>query len=183
VEKARDGPARVIAFVGRSGAGKTTLLRKLVTAFRRRGLTVAVVKHCGHGFDFGPPDKDSNILLRAGASGVALVGPGRMAVLIPLSGRRPQDRKTAAFFGEVDFVFVEGGRAETSVPKIEVLRRGVAEKVRSQGGELRAVVADFRVKADVPVFEPGQIKDIADFVEMIGRPAGGRAGSPKGGKE
>ncbi|MBM3294323.1 MAG: molybdopterin-guanine dinucleotide biosynthesis protein B [Candidatus Aminicenantes bacterium] len=180
--KPRAGRAEVIAFVGRSGTGKTTILRKLVASLRRRGRTVAVIKHCGHGFDFGPRGKDSNLFLRAGACGVALVGPGRMAVLYPLPGRRPRDGKTAAFFGDVDFIFVEGGRTEMDVPKIEVLRRGVAEKARFRQGELRAIVADFPVEAGVSVFEPGQIAEIADFVEAIGRPAAGRAGSRKGGK-
>jgi molybdopterin-guanine dinucleotide biosynthesis protein MobB len=170
--------ARLLAFVGRSGTGKTTLLRKLAAALRRRGRTVAVVKHCGHGFDLGGPDKDSSLLLKAGASSVALVGPGRMAVLVPFRGRRPSDRAVAALLGKVDFVLVEGGQADADVPKIEVLRRGVAEEVRSRPGELVAVVADFLPReAGCPVFRPGRIRDLADFVDELGRPIRPRARS------
>lgn len=173
--KKRTRPAQLVGFVGRSGAGKTTLLRKLAAAMRRRGWTVAVVKHCGHGFDLGGPDKDSSLLLRAGASGVVLVGPSRMAVVNRIR-RRPTDRAAAGLLGEVDYVLVEGGRADEDVPKIEVLRRGLAEKVRSRPGELAAVVADFPVEAaGVSVFRPNQIPEIADFLETLGRPVRRRA--------
>jgi molybdopterin-guanine dinucleotide biosynthesis protein MobB len=131
---------------------------------------VAVVKHCSRGFDLGPADKDSSLLLEAGASGVALVGPGRTAI-ISRSNHKPSDREVAAFLGTVDFVFIEGGSAERDLPKVEILRRGVSENLRTRGRDLRAVVADFPVSASCPTFHLDETKALVEMLEKL-KPAG-----------
>jgi molybdopterin-guanine dinucleotide biosynthesis protein B len=44
---------KTVAFVGNSGSGKTRLIARLVPELKKRGLAVALVKHCSHGFDLG----------------------------------------------------------------------------------------------------------------------------------
>ena len=41
----------IYSIVAYSGTGKTTLIEKLIPAFRRPGLRVAVIKHDAHEFD------------------------------------------------------------------------------------------------------------------------------------
>jgi molybdopterin-guanine dinucleotide biosynthesis protein B len=156
---------KIIAFVGDSGSGKTRLIRRLVPELKKRGMSVAVIKHCAHGFDLGGKDKDSSKFLAAGADGVALVSPERQAVvkkngkILSFTGLARDSFRTA------DFVLVEGGRKDKTLKKIEVLRRGVSDGIKSSARELAAVVADFQVACQTPVFHPRQLKKIADWME------------------
>ena len=65
----------------------------------------------------------------------------------------------------VDFILIEGGRTDRSFKKIEVLRKGVSEKPSCTPEELIAIVSDFEMGTDIPVFHPDDIEKIADFME------------------
>jgi molybdopterin-guanine dinucleotide biosynthesis protein B len=156
---------KIIAIVGNSGSGKTRLITRLVPELKKRGVSVAVIKHCAHGFDVGGKNKDSSKFLAAGADGVALVSGGRWAVL-------RQDKQGISFsdlarnsFRSADIILVEGGGKDKDLRKIEVLRRGISDAVKSPARELAAVVADFRILSRVPVFHPRQLEKIADWLE------------------
>ena len=156
---------KIIAFVGDSGSGKTRLIKRLVPELKKRGISVAVIKHCTHGFDMGGKDKDSSKFLAAGADGVVLVSPARQAV-IKKNGRVSSFAALARdSFRTADIVLVEGGRKDKKLKKIEVLRRGKSEGIKSSRRELAAVVADFQVAGRAPVFHPRQLKKIADWLE------------------
>ena len=165
---------KIFAFVGASESGKTRLIARLVPELKRRGLAVAVVKHCSHGFDLGAPNKDSSKFLAAGADGVALVGPDRTAVLHK-AGRVDQvvlDDQVVGLgalarkeFPAADIVLVEGGKSDRALRKIEVLRSGVSEGLRTPPDELEAIVADRPVAgATVPLFSPDRVGEIADWL-------------------
>jgi molybdopterin-guanine dinucleotide biosynthesis protein B len=155
---------KIIAFVGHSGSGKTRLIARLVPELKKRGLTVAVVKHCSRGFDFGARHKDSSKFLAAGADGVALAAPGSTAVL----RMRKQEVNLADFareqFRTLDIVLVEGGKSDARLRKIEVLRKGCVHNIQTPPQELDAVVADFKVASGLPSFHPDKIKEIADWL-------------------
>jgi molybdopterin-guanine dinucleotide biosynthesis protein B len=161
---------KIFAFVGASESGKTRLIARLVPELKRRGWAVAVVKHCGHGFDLGGPDKDSSKFLAAGAEGVALAGPDRTAVIRgnrvgprgPRSGLGALARKE---FAGADIVLVEGGKSDRALRKIEVLRSGIPDGLRTPPAELAAIVADRPVAgAAVPLFSPDRVGEIADWL-------------------
>jgi molybdopterin-guanine dinucleotide biosynthesis protein B len=156
---------KIIAFVGNSGSGKTRLIRRLVPELKKRGLSVAVIKHCGHGFDLGGEEKDSSQFLASGADGVALLSPERTAI-IQRNGNEMNFRALARdSFPTADMVLVEGGRKDQGLKKIEVLRRGVSDGVQTSAQELAAVVADFDVRCQAPVFHPENVAKIADWLE------------------
>jgi molybdopterin-guanine dinucleotide biosynthesis adapter protein len=155
---------KIIAFVGHSESGKTRLIARLVPELKKRGLTVAIVKHCSHGFDLGSANKDSSKFLAAGADAVALAAPGQTAVL------QNQDREgdLAAFarehFGMLDIVLVEGGKHDARLKKIEVLRHGHSDRLQSPPQELEAVVADHNAVSGLLLFHPDQVKEIAEWL-------------------
>jgi molybdopterin-guanine dinucleotide biosynthesis protein B len=64
-----------------------------------------------------------------------------------------------------DFILVEGAKSDKSLKKIEVLRKGFSEKILCSPEELIAVVSDFDMGKDIPVFHPEDIEKIADFME------------------
>jgi molybdopterin-guanine dinucleotide biosynthesis protein B len=182
---------KIIAFVGSSESGKTRLIARLIPELKRRGLAVAVVKHCGHGFDLGGPDKDSSKFLAAGADGVALAGPDRTAVVrdnrvvcddqVGYADRAVRDDRVADLgalarteFAGADIVLVEGGKSDPALRKIEVLRPGVSKGLMTPPEELAAIVADRPIAgAGVPHFSPDQVAEIADWLAGT-RAKGGR---------
>ena len=164
---------RIVAIVGFSESGKTRLAVRLITELRRRGLRVAAVKRCSHGFSLDTEGKDSADFGRAGADGVALISPEGWAAF----GAGPDvdaSRLAARLFPEADVVLVEGGKDVPGIPKIEVLRAGVSEIPVSPPGELVALVAGTPAPGGFagPVFGPDEIVGISDLILSL-KEAGG----------
>jgi molybdopterin-guanine dinucleotide biosynthesis protein B len=155
---------RIVAFIGQSESGKTRLVTRLVAELKKRGLIVAVVKHCSCGFDLGGEHKDSSKFLSAGADGVALAAPGQTAVLRRRDRERDLGALARAEFGAADIVLVEGGKSNARLKKIEVLRHSLKGVLRTPLPELAAVVSDHPVACDRPQFHPDNVTEIADWL-------------------
>ncbi|MGB7295723.1 MAG: sulfur carrier protein ThiS adenylyltransferase ThiF [Candidatus Aminicenantales bacterium] len=156
---------KIVAVVGPSGSGKTSLIEQLVTELKRRGLSVAVIKHCSRGFSLDQQGKDSWRFKDAGADGVGLVSPEEVAIVQKQSRKAEDPLLASAYFNNMDIVFIEGRHVAKHVPKLELLRKGVAERVATPLEELAAVVSDFDVHVPRPVFHYSQIHEIANFLE------------------
>lgn len=156
---------RIAAIVGFSETGKTRLVARLIMELRRRGVRVAAVKRCAHGFSLDTEGKDSSDFTSAGAEGVALVSPEGWAAFGGASGADAPSL-AARLFPESGVVLIEGGKDVRGVPKIEVLRAGVSEIPVSPPDELVALVSDLAEggPAAVPVFGPDDTAGIADFI-------------------
>lgn len=156
---------KVVSVVGFSGTGKTRLIVRLIGELRARGLRVAAVKRCSHGFTLDTEGKDTAAFSRAGAAGVAMVSPEGWAAVSP-ADPVAAPALGARLFPEADIVLVEGGKDEEGTPRIEVLRTGVSEALVSPPGELLAVVADAAVPAAVaaPVLGPDETARLADLI-------------------
>ena len=156
---------RIVAVVGYSGTGKTRLVVRLIGELKRRGLRVAAVKRCSHGFALDTDGKDTAEFSRAGADGVAMVSPEGWAAL----GTAPAvDASGLAgrLFPDADIVLVEGGKDVRGTRKIEVLRAGISEAPASPPGELVAVVSDGTGPglAAAPVFGPDDVAGLAELI-------------------
>lgn len=156
---------KIFSIVGNSNSGKTRLLRQLIPELKRRGHSVAVIKHCAHGFTFDPEGKDSWQFMEAGSDGVAMISQDGLAILQRKMDKNDFHKIAAEYFKGVDYILVEGGRKDRNIKKIEVLQEGIAEKVGCSLDELVAVVSDVDVSIDRPVFHHDQISEIADFLE------------------
>ena len=156
---------KIAAVVGPGGTGKTSLIEQLVAELRRRGLSVAVIKHCSRGFNLDQQGKDSWRFREAGSDGVGLVSPEETAVIQRTSDKAGDVRLAASHFMNMDIVLIEGRHTIKHVPKVELLRKGVAENLMTPLGELAAVVSDFAVNIPRPVFHFSQINEIANFLE------------------
>ena len=157
----------VISVVGSSGAGKTTLIERLLRELSGRKYTVAAVKHCPHGFDLDVEGKDSWRFKEAGARGVFLASPGRVGLIEdkePVPGLKGI---AWHYFTGFDIVLGEGFSKEREVAEIVVLRKGISDYVQSPQDDIMAVVSDFEVKTEKPVFRPDDISGIIDFIEQL----------------
>ncbi len=145
----------VYSLVGWSDSGKTTILEKLVPALKKRGLTVAVVKHEGHEFEMDTPGKDTWRMTRAGADVTAIVSGTHAAVL---ENRPLTLEETVARIRNVDIVLTEGGK-EGPFPKIGVVRGKGLPPVK---GDYILVMSDEPVQTAVPVLRLEDIEGLAD---------------------
>lgn len=164
--------SRVIGLAGWSGAGKTTLLTKLIPVLRRRGLSVATVKHAHHAFDVDQPGKDSYLHREAGASEV-IVSSSRRWVQIHEVGEEPEATLADLLsrVGPRDLVVVEGFKRETH-PKLEVFREANGRPpLHPDDPRILAVASDRPFpQAGVPVLPLDDVDAIADAVMDLAEP-------------
>lgn len=156
---------KIAAVVGFSESGKTRLVVRLIGELKRRGLRVAAVKRCSHGFSLDTEGKDTADFAAAGAGGVAMVSPDGWAAL----GHSPDaeaSRLARRLFPDADVVLIEGGKDVRGVRKIEVRRAGVSGTPASPPEALLAVVSDGPPPggSSVPVFGPDQIGAVCDLI-------------------
>lgn len=153
----------VISVVGKSKVGKTTFLEKLIPELKRRGYTVATVKHDRHDFDMDHPGKDTWRHTMAGADVVAISSPQRMAMIRRVRAELSLD-EVVALLPDVDIVLTEGYKRGDK-PKIEVSRREKGRELLCQEGELLALVTDQPFSLDVPQFDLDDAVGVADLLE------------------
>lgn len=160
----------VVGFVGPSGVGKTTLLERLVEAFGRRGLAVAVVKHASHGFLADRPGKDSYRLYEAGAEAVALISREQVATFTRAEGRGAKEVSLAAALeglpSRLDVVLAEGFSWE-SVPHVVLFRSGEepAPEHLEHGEVLARVCAPNAPEGEPPAFSDTLIESLIQLIE------------------
>ena len=106
-------------FTGDSGSGKTTLIVCLLERLRSRGLRVGTLKHATHELSLDVPGKDSFRHREAGASRVAVVGPGQRALFVTEEEPPTLTGMLEAFAGHVDLVLVEGFR-DLPMPRVHL---------------------------------------------------------------
>jgi molybdopterin-guanine dinucleotide biosynthesis protein MobB len=159
---------RTVAVVGLSGTGKTRLVVRLIGELRGRGLRVAAVKRCSHGFTLDTEGKDTADFDRAGADGVAMISPEAWAA-VRRSGSADAPALAARLFPEADVVLIEGGKGAPGLPKVEVLRAGVSEALTCRPEELLAVVTDGPRPGGLPVpaFGPNEAARLADLILTV----------------
>jgi len=154
----------VVAFVGCSGSGKTTLLLKLIPALRARQIRVAMIKHSSHrGVETDIAGSDSRRFWDAGADGVVLVTPDRLAHTRRVASELPLD-EVLSVVGSVDLILLEGFK-RSDVSKIEVIRTACTPiPLEGLRGRVACVtdVADLGI--DCPVFGLDDVAGVVDFL-------------------
>jgi molybdopterin-guanine dinucleotide biosynthesis protein B len=168
-------PARppVICVTGPSGSGKTTLVVTLVQELRALGVRVAALKHASHGFQMDRPGKDTWKMRRAGASEVAVVGGGEVALIADAAARGAAGRDpdpvllARSLFRSADLVLAEGFAA-CGAPRVEVLAGERKPAVEGSGRVLafvsRGDAAREGGEAGAPVFAPFEADRLARFL-------------------
>lgn len=154
----------VIAVVGPSGSGKTLLIERLIPLLKKRGLKVGAVKHAHDRIDLDRPGKDSFRHLKAGAEGVAVVGPRQILHVEAAPGGDGLDRALKRLPEGLDLVFLEGFH-KAAYPQIAVADR--AGKLR-HGERLMAIVSDKPSISSVRRFRSKEISELAGFIEEKG---------------
>lgn len=109
---------KVFGIAGWSGSGKTTLLRRLIPALRRRGLSVATIKHTHH--DPAVGDLDCRALAAAGATETVVASRARFALVHEITDEaEPPLAELLGRFADADLLLIEGYKWAPH-PKLEV---------------------------------------------------------------
>lgn len=123
----------------RSKTGKTRVIRELIHLLSKKGFRVGFVKSDGHGFQMDRSDSDTGKATIAGASAIAIAGPGQYAIverkekvpsLLELSQRL-----------EVDLVMLET-RTQGVSPVFEVCRKAYTQERLYTDEETMGVIGD-----------------------------------------
>jgi len=162
----------LLAFSAYSGSGKTTLLEKVIPELRKLGLRIAMIKHTHHKVDIDQPGKDSYRMREAGANPVMIASKKRWALLFENDNEHdPHDEPQLSELVKqlnpamFDLILVEGFKHE-SIPKIEIIRRGVEKPpLYPKDSTFIAIASDlFEIETELPVLNLNNPSAIADFI-------------------
>ena len=114
---------RIFAVSGVKDSGKTTLISRLIPHFKRKGLSVSVIKHDVHDFIPDVPGTDTYRLRSAGAQGAAVFSGSRAMVI--KDDVTVSEKELIREFPDADIIILEGFKY-SEYPKVEVVRREVS---------------------------------------------------------
>ncbi|MDA8441842.1 MAG: molybdopterin-guanine dinucleotide biosynthesis protein B [Peptococcaceae bacterium] len=155
----------VVSFVaGKSNVGKTTLLEKVIKEFKCRGYKVAVLKHDVHWFDLYPTGKDEWRYSQSGSQIVVTSSLNKIVYTEHVTHELSVDEVIKRISG-VDIILVEGYKLER-LPKVEIYRQEVCDKLFCSENELLAVVTDIQLPVCVPQFSLSDASGIVSFLEQ-----------------
>lgn len=155
----------IVSIVGKSDSGKTTLIEKLIPILRARGYRVGTVKHDVHGFEMDREGKDTYKHFHAGADGVLISSPQKMALIKRVHETLTLDDLVNRFHPDMDIVITEGFK-RLDKPKIEVFRASLHDEPLCTAADNRiALASDVPIDVDCPRFNIDDAGAIADFIE------------------
>lgn len=160
-EKATDIP--MLSFAAKSGTGKTTYLEKLLPLLKKENIRIAVIKHDAHGFQMDKPGKDSYRLTQAGADHMILTSTDQTASIITHTNENPELEFLLSKVQDVDLIITEGYKL-ANMPKLELLRKGYNEVLRSNQENLLGIICDFPYETDLPVFPLNEPEALVPFI-------------------
>lgn len=147
-----------------SNLGKTTILCKIIKELKDRDYKVATIKHHHKdNIEIDKPGKDSWKHAESGTDIVVVSSPTKIAKIEKTEKEYTLDEITRTI-ENVDIIITEGYKKENK-SKIEILRKGLSEEIISNRDELLVVIADFKIKDNIPQFNFEETKEIVDFIE------------------
>jgi molybdopterin-guanine dinucleotide biosynthesis protein B len=155
----------IVSIVGKSDSGKTTLIEKIVPELVRRGHRVTTVKHDLHGFEIDKEGKDSWRHKEAGAQGVIISSPRKVALIRDVDKDMSLEELRDALGGDADIIISEGFKKDVQ-PKIEVFRKEKhRELLCTEEDNLIAVASNQPFDIGVPCLDIDDAKGIVDLIE------------------
>lgn len=155
----------VFGVIGHSNVGKTTLIENLIQILANENKKVGAIKHDAHDFEIDHKGKDSYRLKQAGAKVVAISSNSKWALIEEVQKEKSLS-EILGFFGDCDYVFIEGYKLE-NIPKVEVYRSEFTYTPLVQNGIENVIL----VVSDTPdrYFGPPtrHISDYLGIVEFI----------------
>lgn len=156
--------AKIINVVaGCSNTGKTVLIEGLIKELKKRGKSVATIKHDVHGFDIDKEGKDTWRHRKAGAEAVIISSKKRMALIREVEEEIPLEELIDEV-KDFDFIIIEGYK-KSPYKKLEVFREGVSKEIITPKEKLIGIASDAPLSLEeVKVVNLNNYEEIADLV-------------------
>lgn len=155
--------APILSIVAKSKSGKTTLMVKLISEFKRRGFSIATIKHHSHpGFEIDIPGKDTWKHAQAGSDHVVIAAPDKIASIRRLARELTLD-EIAEGITDVDLILTEGFK-RAGKPALEVVRAERGLELVADSKQLIAVATDTHLDIATPQFDLNDSSGIVDFL-------------------
>jgi molybdopterin-guanine dinucleotide biosynthesis protein B len=155
----------IVSIVGKSDSGKTTLIEKIVPELTRRGYRVTTVKHDLHGFEIDREGKDSWRHKQAGAQGVIISSPQKVALIHDVERDMSLEELRDAFGADTDLILAEGFKKDVQ-PKIEVFRKEEhRELLCTKEDNLIAIASNQPFDIEVPCLDIDDVEGIVNLIE------------------
>jgi molybdopterin-guanine dinucleotide biosynthesis protein B len=155
----------IVSIVGKSDSGKTTLIEKIIPELTRRGYRVTTVKHDLHGFEIDTEGKDSWRHKQAGAQGVIISSPQKVALIRDVERDMSLEELRNAFGADTDLILAEGFKKDVQ-PKIEVFRKEEhREPLCTKEDNLIAIASNQPFDIGVPCLDIDDVEGIVNLIE------------------
>lgn len=130
-----------ISVAGDKDSGKTTLIEQLVSALKKDGHRVGVIKYARREIQIDREGKDTYRFYQSGADAVFIASPDKMALIKRIDSPPPVDEVLDAHFSDADMVFLEGYKGG-DCPEIYLVAPGKepAAEEQAPGGRDRTVL-------------------------------------------
>jgi len=156
-------PSPILSIVAKSKSGKTTLMVKLIAEFKRRGYSIATIKHHSHpGFEIDIPGKDTWRHAQAGSDHVIIAAPDKIASIHRLTRELTLDEIVEGI-PHVDLILTEGFK-RAGKPALEVVRAERGLELIADPDQLIAVATDTPLDISTPQFNLNDSSGIVDFL-------------------
>ncbi|WP_413382356.1 molybdopterin-guanine dinucleotide biosynthesis protein B [Alkalihalobacillus sp. 1P02AB] len=165
-----DNGLKIWQISGFSNRGKTTLIEGILTKSKKRGLSIATIKHHGHGKKLAALDtgKDSWKHRQAGAVGSAVLAAETIQIQISKPTEwQLEDLLPLYKQAELDVILLEGYKNK-AYPKLVLLKEEADLVLLSDLTNIQAVVvwekSLIRQIEDTPVFFIDDVDEISEWL-------------------
>lgn len=154
----------VVNIIGeKSNVGKTLVMEGVIKELKKRGLSIATIKHDVHGFDIDKEGKDTYRHREAGSETVIISSNKRMALIKEVKEEIPLN-ELINLAKDKDVILVEGYKNST-LRKLEIYRKDFSERIISSKENLIAIISNEDLFfEDITVIKKNNFKEIVDLI-------------------
>ena len=155
---------KIIGVIGWKNSGKTYYVQEIIKILRKKGYSVASIKHAHHEFDVDKPKTDSFLHRKAGSQQVIVSSSKRWVKITELENSSEKNlTELLQQLSTTDIVIVEGFKNDNH-PKIEIIKEKSTNYLFNQISNVVALISDIEVDSNIRKFKKNEIDLIVNFI-------------------
>ena len=155
---------KIIGVIGWKNSGKTYYVQEIIKKLRKKGYSVASIKHAHHEFDVDQPKTDSFLHRKAGSQQVIISSSKRWVKITELENSSEKNlTELLQQLSTTDIVIVEGFKNDNH-PKIEIIKEKSKNYLFNQISNVVALISDIEVNSNIRKFKKNEIELIVNFI-------------------
>tara|TARA_Y100001960_G_scaffold82472_1_gene88117 strand:+ start:33 stop:515 length:483 start_codon:yes stop_codon:yes gene_type:complete len=155
---------KIIGIIGWKNSGKTFYVQEIIKKLRKKGYSVASIKHAHHEFDVDQPKTDSFLHRKAGSQQVIISSSKRWVKITELENNTEKNlTELLQQLSTTDIVIVEGFKNDNH-PKIEIIKEKSKNYLFNQISNVVALISDIEVDSNIRKFKKNEIELIVKFI-------------------